>query len=142
MKISLLAPVILSLMIISCSGEKPQIVLSSPEAFAYSLDEGWELNATVIASGFQQNEDDNDNYLISVSYSLDLVTPLDSLSRVDFGNIEKSQADEEFIDVMIESQIELNKRFPKGDYKLIFYATDNFSNTKDTALVKFEISDE
>jgi hypothetical protein len=142
MKRSYIAGILVSFFLISCSGENPQIVLSSPEAFAFTLDEGWELNATVIAAGFQQNEDDNDNFNASLSYSIDMVTPEDSLVRVDFDEMNESQEEEPFTDIMIESQIELNSNFPVGDYKIIFYVTDQLSQTKDTATVKFTLTNE
>ncbi|NOX67025.1 MAG: hypothetical protein GXO85_14830, partial [Chlorobi bacterium] len=45
--------ILIVLFLISCSKE-PDVKLFSPEAFAYTLDNGWELNATVQASGFAQ----------------------------------------------------------------------------------------
>lgn len=142
MKTNLFALLSLSFLFISCSGEDPQIVLSSPEAFAFTLDEGWELNATVIAMGFQQNEDDNDNYSASLSYTVDLITPEDSLSRIDYGEMNETQEEELLTDIMVESQIELNSNFSTGNYKIIFYVTDNYSQTKDTASVNFRLTKE
>jgi hypothetical protein len=142
MKPHILIFLLILILLSACSGEDPQIVLSSPEAFAFTLEEGWELNATVIAMGFQQNEDDNDNYNASLSFTIDLVTPSDSLSRIDSGEMDESQEEEPLTDIMIESQIELNSNFPTGDYKIIFYVTDNLSQTKDTAHVNFKLTSE
>ncbi len=131
---------IISLLILisACSGEKPQLVLFSPEAFAYTLDNGWEVNATVGARGFQQKEE-NDSLFASISYTIDMITPNDTIKAVDSGSIEESNY-EEFLDLMIEAQFELNRGFSEGDYKLVFFVEDNFSKTKDTADVKFNLT--
>ena len=128
----------LILLITACSGEKPQLVLFSPEAFAYTLDEGWEVNATVGARGFQQNEE-NDSLFASISYTIDMITPDDTITAVDSGIMEESN-EEEFLDLMIEAQFELDRGFSEGEYKLLFFVEDNFSKTKDTADVKFNLT--
>lgn len=126
------------LMLISCAGEKPQLVLFSPEAFAYTLEDGWEVNASVGARGFQQNEEDN-TYFASLVYEVDMITPNDTIKNVDFGTLEETN-DEEFLDLMIEAQFELNREFQEGDYQLIFFVEDNYSKTKDTSNVRFKLS--
>ncbi|MBN1299989.1 MAG: hypothetical protein JW995_02135 [Melioribacteraceae bacterium] len=134
-----LSSVLLIIILVSCSTEKPQIKLSSPEAFAYALDNGWELNATVVASGFEQ-KDSNELYAASISYTIDMITPVDTIKHLDAGELNE-QFEEELMDLMIESQIEINSAFPTGEYKLVFYALDNYSQTKDTAEVKFNLSE-
>lgn len=129
---------LLILLITACSGEKPQLVLFSPEAFAYTLEDGWEVNATVGARGFQQKEE-NDTYYASLSYSVDMVTPADTLIKVDKGSMDETN-DEEFLDLMIEAQFELDRGFEEGEYQLIFFVEDNFSKTKDTSNVRFKLT--
>jgi hypothetical protein len=126
------------ILILSCSTEKPQLVLSGSEAFAYTLDEGWEVNATVVAGGFQQNEKDN-SYTASLKYTVNIITPEDTLKNVDAGMMEESN-DEEFLDLMLESQIELNSGFPAGEYQVIFIVEDTFSRTKDTSYARFNLT--
>ena len=128
----------LSLLFTYCSFEEPQLVLFNPEAFAYSLDNGWEVNATIGAKGFQQNDKD-DNYSASLSYSVDLITPVDTIQSADTGTVDESSA-EEFIDLMIETQFELNENFELGEYQIIFYVEDNYSNTKDTMSAQFYLT--
>lgn len=128
------------LILTACSSKKPQIVLSSPEAFAYTLDEGWEVNATVVARGFQQNEVDN-TYSASLKYTVDIITPDDTIKNADQGLMEEDN-DEEFLDLMLETQVELNSGFPEGEYQLIFFVEDTFSKTKDTSYARFNLTSE
>lgn len=136
----IITSILFSFLIISCTEEKP-LELFSPEAFAFSLDSGWELNASVNVKGFNQVEDDEDFYHANLNYSVDFITPEnDTLKRFDFGSIvEKS--DEEFLDLTIEVQAEIDSNFTSGLYTLIFYVSDQYSE-KDTSIVKvFELSE-
>jgi hypothetical protein len=46
--------VICFITVTSCEPEKLNLELFSPDAFAFTMEEGWELNATVNVKGFKQ----------------------------------------------------------------------------------------
>lgn len=138
MKTSLFISTVLVLLLLACSSDKTKIELFSPEAFAYQLEEGWELNATVRVKGFQQNEVNN-QLQASLSYNIDLITPADTVKNVDNGSLEETN-EEEFLELMVDSQIQLDTAFIEGNYELIFYVEDNFSKSRDTASVKFKLT--
>lgn len=119
------------LFFISCS-EDPKLELFSPESFAFSLDNGWEINASINAKGFAQIEKENsDLYFTHITYTVNLFTPEDSLFNADYDSIVDS-TDEEIMDVQIDAQLELDNGFPKGNYTIEFIVEDKYSSTKDT----------
>lgn len=128
--------ILATLIFISCS-EEPKLELFSPESFAFSLDNGWEVNASVNAKGFAQIEKENsDLYFTHITYSVNLFTPEDSLLNADYDSIIDS-TDEEIMDVQIETQLELDIGFPKGNYTIEFIVEDKYSRTKDTLSTQF-----
>ena len=124
----------------SCSSEEPKLELFSPDAFAFSLEDGWELNASVNVKGFKQVSE-NDVYSSSVSYLIHLITPGDTIYNVDYG-ILNEKSDEELLDLTIDSQIEFNSNFPSGNYQLLVFAEDMLNTNKDTASIPFTLSSE
>lgn len=131
-----LISILIILIFISCA-EEPDIKLFNPEAFAYTLDNGWEINATVNTSGFAQIEKENsDLYFTHLNYSVNLFTPEDSLFDVDHDSVIDS-TDEELMDIQVETQIELDTGFTAGNYIIEFIVEDKYSTTKDTISTKF-----
>jgi hypothetical protein len=128
------------LIISSCATEELKLELFSPDAFAFSMDDGWELNATVNVKGFKQKSEE-DGYSSSVSYLIHLITPTDTIYNVDFGVIKESSP-EELMDITIESQIEFNSNFDAGEYQLLIFAEDQLNTNKDTAAIPFTLSSE
>ena len=136
MKNILIILIFSTLLFIGCS-EEPKLILFSPESFAFSLDNGWEVNASVNAKGFAQIEKENsDLYFTHLSYSVNLYTPEDSINNADYGSITDS-ASEKTMDTQIETQLELDNGFTKGNYTLEFIVEDKYSTTKDTLLTRF-----
>ncbi len=129
---------ILVFLLCSCGKEEPKLELFSLDAFAYDLDSGWEVNATVNAKGIKQIEA-GEKYEHKLSYSVFLVTPeqdtLKEIDRGEVGNLTK----EEVLDIPLESQIELDSTFGKGNYKLGFIVKDLYSNQIDTIAAAFKL---
>ncbi len=125
-----------TLLFISCS-EEPKLELFSAEAFAFSLENGWEINASVNAKGYAQVEKENSElYYTHLAYSVNLFTPEDSLYNADYDSIIDS-TNEKVMDVQIDSQLELDSGFVKGNYTIEFIVEDIYSSTKDTLSAKF-----
>lgn len=135
MKIKTIVFIISILIFTNCS-EEPKTILFNSEAFAFSIGDGWEINASVNAKGFAQIEKDNsDLYFTSLNYNVNLYTPLDTIYDADYGSIIDSTK-EEILDKQIQSQLELNSGFSKGNYIIEFIVEDKYSNTKDTLTTK------
>ena len=136
MKNILIFLILSTLLFIGCS-EEPKLILFSPESFAFSLDNGWEVNASVNAKGFAQIEKENsDLYFSHLNYSVNLFTPTDSIYNTDYDSVIDS-TDEKIMDIQIETQLELDNGFSKGNYKLEFIVEDKYSSTKDTLSTQF-----
>jgi len=136
MKTTILLTILATLLFIGCS-EDPNLKLFTPEAFAFSLDDGWEVNASVIAKGFAQIEKENSElYHTHIYYSVNLFTPEDSIYDADYNSIIDS-TNEKIMDMQIETQLELDKGFSKGNYTIEFIVEDKLSSTKDTLSTNF-----
>lgn len=126
--------------ILSCNSKpEPNLQLFSPEAFAFNIGDSWEVNASVNAKGFDQKENDN-NFVIKLFFTVDLITPeKDTLKKI-FSDSLASNQKNEFIDVPIEAQIELDTTFSIGNYKLVFEVFDKYSKQKKSAEVNFNLT--
>ena len=123
---------------ISCSEEKKEVKVDNVEAYAFALENGWEINASAIASNFQllQNEDE---YSAKLSYYVNLISPSGELyEEVDYGMADNTE-DEEFDDLQIKVQLFVDEGFEPGAYTLQMFVTDDLSETEDSASTKFEL---
>lgn len=122
-----------AIFVFACSAEEKKLELFSPEAFAFSMENGWELNASVQVKGFEQKEGKN-SYAAHFAYTVDFVTPEnDTLVEADFGEIEKNK-EEEIADLPIDIQIEIDSSFSAGKYEMIIRVNDLLSSK--TAFIK------
>lgn len=135
MKRTFLALSLLILLLTSC-GDKPQTILFNSESFAFSIENGWEINATVNVKGFEQVEKGNNSlFFTNLSYSVNLYTPNDTIYNADYNSIIDSTT-EKIMDKQIESQFELDSNFTAGNYMVEFIVEDKYSNSKDTLTSK------
>ena len=124
---------------VSCSKEEKKLELKEINIFAFSLGEGWELNATASVRGFEQIEEEN-NFKAKISYYVNLVTPAgDTLPEIDYGIIDKEN-DEEIVIANLEIQVELDSSFAAGNYKMLFYVNDDLSGKTVETEKSFEIT--
>ena len=126
--------------LVSCSSKpEPNLELSNPEAFSFDLGDSWEVNASVSAKGFAQKEV-ADNFNVNLSYTVDLVTPnSDSLISVYSDEVKETDA-EEFMDFILEAQVEIESSFGQGNYKLIFHVKDEFTSQLKSIIVDFKLT--
>ena len=130
---------LLALIISSCSKEEEKLQLFSPEAFAYSLDGGWELNASCRVKGFTQNEI-NEQFKSKLSFSVNIQTPQGNiLEVVDDGLIDKSEK-EKVTDLPVETQLEMDSSYVEGKYYVIFHLTDDYSHKTAEIKKEFELT--
>ena len=130
---------VLLLLIAACSKKEERFELFSCESFAYSMDNGWEVDASVRVKGFEQHED-NGKYSAKLSYTVDLQT-VDGrmIVKIDSGVLDKT-ASEKMMDQQINSQIQLDSTYQTGTYKIFFNVTDEFSGRKSVQWSYFDLS--
>ncbi len=136
---------ILSILIIliSCS-KKEEISFQafSPEAFAYDIGDGWEVNSTVRVKGFQQEQNSQKKfYSVSISYSVNLITPNDSLIENVFEDTFHKSDSEKMMDVQLEAQFDLDTSFSGGVYKIDFRIKDNNSQDSTSIQTDFKLEE-
>ncbi|MBI1939348.1 MAG: hypothetical protein HYS25_14660 [Ignavibacteriales bacterium] len=124
----------------ACSNDEEKLELFSAEAFAYSINPGWELNATCRVKGFVQNES-GEIYSVKLSYTVDLKTPEGKLLEGIGDGLIDEKSKEKFADLPIETQAELDSAYLPGKYKIIFNVTDDFSQKKISIEKEFELSE-
>lgn len=119
--------------------EETKLTAFSPEAFAYSLDTGWEVNATVRVKGFKQNKE-KETYIAKLSYTVDLVTPKgEKLNAVASDTLDEENM-EEFSDVPVEAQFNLDTKYETGKYKVIFNITDELTSQSTQITKEFDLT--
>jgi hypothetical protein len=125
---------------VTCSKNEEKLELFSAEAFAYSIDSGWELNASCRARGFMQPEIDG-KFTAKLSYTVELLTPEGNKFEVaDDGLVDETSA-EKIPDIEINTQIELDSSYSKGKYKIIFHVTDDRTRNRASIEKEFELAD-
>lgn len=122
----------------ACSEPEPDLQLSNPEAFSFDLGDSWEVNSSVKAKGFAQNEKD-DSYSINLSYSVDFLSISDTLLAI-YNDKVTDTNQEEILDYILEAQIEIDSTFGEGDYTLIYNVKDELSEQEKTISVDFNLS--
>ncbi len=128
--------------LISCNNKPaPKLKLANPEAFAFDIENGWEINALVNASGFLKKEKNN-KFGSKLFYTVDLITPAQDTIKKIFADTLATIQKNDFNDIQLEAQIELDSTFETGSYKLLFNVIDNYSKQKRSSEVNFELMNE
>lgn len=130
---------IIILFLSSCSEEEKQLTLFSPEAFAFSMGDSWELNSSIQIKGFQLREKD-EKFYADLSYIVHIITPeADTLYDADYGLLHPTSS-EEMSDVGLDIQIEFDSSFSAGEYKIIYEVKDEFSEQTAIAETPFRLT--
>lgn len=124
-----------------CSKDKVEYEVYNPQAFVYYLMDGWELNATVRAKGFEQKVEGNE-YKAFFSLDVHLITPAGDTLKSVAGGYDEQTNNEKFADAGFEVQIELDSTFIIGDYKIIFEITDEMSKKSGLTEAAFSLKEE
>ncbi|MGE5500070.1 MAG: hypothetical protein ACM3Q2_18510 [Syntrophothermus sp.] len=111
----------------------------SPEAFAYSLDGGWEVNATVMVKGYEMKADQKQDN-IKLAYSVDLITPENRTLKGVFADTLNNSSDEAFSDLKLESQFQMDSVYKTGKYKIQINVKDLLSGKEANASREFDVS--
>ncbi|MGE5403148.1 MAG: hypothetical protein ACM3S2_22325 [Ignavibacteriales bacterium] len=111
----------------------------SPEAFAYSLPDGWEVNATVRVRGFDEDIKDK-VHNAKLAYSVDLLTPAGRTMKAVAADTVDEKNQEEFIDLPVDAQLDLDSTYVPGKYKVIFNIRDLLSGQEVNLAKEFELT--
>ncbi len=123
----------------ACSKPNVPMELFSPDAFAFEVDNGYELNTSIRVKGFNK-VDTAEVEEATVNYMLNIITAdNDTIKNVYAGKVSGEGDDEEFMEMEIEVQVLLDASFESGKYTLEFLAQDNNSTEKDTSVIGFEL---
>ncbi len=138
MKALLFSGFCILLLFSSCSKEEKKLEVFNAEAFAYDLGGSWEVDATIRVKGFKQNEKDN-KFTTTLSYDIDLVKPAGDTVKALISKTEDKSNNEEFMDVPLEVQFDLDSTYVDGDYKLIFNVKDAETGKMASASASFNL---
>lgn len=138
MKALLFSGFCMLLLFSSCSKEEKKLEVFNAEAFAYDLGGSWEVDATIRVKGFKQNEKDN-KFTTTLSYDIDLVKPAGDTVKALISKTEDKSNNEEFMDVPLEIQFDLDSTYSDGDYKLIFKVKDAETGKMASASASFNL---
>ncbi len=136
----LIMVLIVPILFTSC-GKKEEVKLQafSPEAFAYSLPEGWEVNATVRIKGFKQNKE-KETFIAKLSYSIDLINPKGETIKGLAKDTLDEENMEEFSDLPVEAQFNLDTKNEAGKYKVVFNIKDELAKQSTQIIKEFELT--
>jgi hypothetical protein len=123
--ILLLFPCIL---FISCGKkEEPKLITFNPVTYAFKTDGGWDVQASIQVKGFTQKKE-KDTYIVKMFYSVDLVKPDGNFVNGVVRDTIDEENTEEFMDLPVNVQFELDSSYTVGNYKVIYNIKDAFSN--------------
>lgn len=134
-----IALLFLLIAISACSKKEEKLELFSAEAFAYSMESGWELNASCRVKGFDQNEDGS-QFKAKLSFTIDLQTPDGKLLQGAGEGLIDKNAKERISDLPVETQLELDSSYVPGKYLVIFNVSDDFSGKTVSIKKEFELT--
>lgn len=140
MKLNITILLILSLIIfVSCSKKtENKLVLSNHDAYAFPVDNGWEVTTSVMVKGFHQDTKNGKNFS-QLGYTVDLVkADGDTVKSVAADDIEEENV-EEFTDMEIEAQVVLDSTYTSGKCKIILNIEDKLSNNKISSAEELEL---
>ncbi len=123
----------------ACTKKEVKFELFSAEAFAYSLDKGFELDAQTMAKGFKV-EKANGSFSARLSYSVDLVMPDGKVKTGIDSAVVAKEDKEEFTEMEIQVQKQLDSSYPLGKYKVVINVTDELTKKKLKIEKDFDLS--
>jgi hypothetical protein len=132
----------ISLLVIvaGCSKKEKKLELFSPEAFAYTMENGWELNISCQAKGYELFENKG-KYYSKLSFVIDIKKPDGTIIKnVQSGKIEQL-AKEEDSDTQLNVQIKLDDKYKAGNYLAIINFKDELSGKQLKIDKQFDLSE-
>jgi hypothetical protein len=119
--------------------ESPKLEASVNQAYAFDIGSAWEVNISTKVKGFME-EENNGKFKMSLSYTIDLVTPggktINGIANKTEDKIDK----EKLPDFILDSQFNLDTTYIPGKYKVIINIRDVITGKTASATGTFELS--
>ena len=116
------------ILLVSCGKKEiPKLTTFNPVTYAFKTDDTWDVQASIQVKGFTQKKE-KETYLVKMFYTVDLVKPNGNVVKGVIKDTIDEENTEEFIDLPINVQFELDSTYSVGKYKVIYNIKDAFSN--------------
>ena len=140
MKYLLSGLIVLLTFVYACKKEESQkLEASVNQAYAFDIGSAWEVNVSTKVKGFME-EENNGKFKMSLSYTIDLVTPggktINGIANKTEDKIDK----EKLPDFILDSQFNLDTTYVPGKYKVIINIRDVITGKSATATGSFDLT--
>ena len=119
--------------------ETMKMEASVNQAYAFDIGSGWEVNISTKVKGFNQAEN-NSKYKMSLSYTIDFVTPSGKTVNGIVSKTEDKIEKEKMADYIIDSQFNLDTTYAPGKYKAIINVRDVVSGKTAMTTSTFDLA--
>jgi hypothetical protein len=140
MKYLLSGLIVLLTFVYACKKEESQkLEASVNQAYAFDIGTAWEVNVSTKVKGFME-EENNGKFKMSLSYTIDLVTPggktINGIANKTEDKIDK----EKLPDFILDSQFNLDTTYVPGKYKAIINIRDVITGKTASATGSFDLT--
>ena len=140
MKYLLPGLIILLTLIYACKKEDSlKLEASVNQAYAFDISTAWEVNISTRVKGFMQ-EENNGKFKMSISYTIDLVTPGGKTINGIVSKTEDKIDKEKLPDFILDSQFNLDTTYVPGKYKAIINIRDVITGKTASATGSFDLT--
>jgi hypothetical protein len=140
MKYLLSGLIVLLTFIYACKKEEsPKLEASINQVYAFDIGSAWEVNISTKVKGFME-EENNGKFKMSLSYSIDLVTPMGKIINGIVNKTEDKIDKEKLPDFILDSQFNLDTTYVPGKYKAIINIRDVITGKSASATGSFDLT--
>ena len=140
MKYLLSGIIVLLTFFYACKKEESQkLDASVNQAYAFDIGTAWEVNISTKVKGFME-EENNGKFKMSLSYSIDIVTPMGKTISGIVSKTEDKIDKEKLPDFILDSQFNLDTTYVPGKYKAIINIRDVITGKSASATGSFDLT--
>jgi hypothetical protein len=140
MKYLLSGLIVLLIFIYACKKEDiPNLDASINQAYAFDIGSAWEVNISTKVKGFME-EAAKGKYKMSLSYTIDIVTPAGKTINNITSKTEDKIDKEVLSDFILDSQFNLDTTYVPGKYKAIINIRDVITGKTASASGTFDLT--
>lgn len=111
------------------------------QVYAFDIGNAWEVNISTKVKGFMEQEN-NGKFKMSLSYTIDLVTPAGKTISGITSKTEDKIDKEKLPDFILDSQFNLDTTYAAGKYKAIINIRDVITGKTASAMGTFDLTKE
>ena len=140
MKYLLPGLILLLTFVYACKKEESlKLEASVNQAYAFDIGTAWEVNISTKVKGFME-EGNNGKFKMSLSYTIDLVTPGGKTINGIISKTEDKIDKEKLPDFILDSQFNLDTTYVPGKYKAIINIRDVITGKTASAITFFDLA--